>query len=108
MLADASGAGGQRTALVTGASGGIGRAVAAELYHRNLRVVLTARNGQAARAAAAGIGSGARWGTLDITDAAAVEVAVGQFGPVDVLVCNAGVLLDAGTDPLSVPLSLVD
>jgi len=108
QMAEHNGAGGQHTALITGAGGGIGRAVAAELYRRNLQVVVTARNGQAARATAAGIGSGVRWGMLDITDAAAVEVAVGQFGPVDVLVCNAGVLLDAGTDPLSVPLGLVE
>lgn len=107
-MADENGAGRQRTALVTGASRGIGQAVAAELYRRNLQVVVTARDGHAARAAAADIGPRARWGACDITDDAAVEAAAGQLGPIDVLVCNAGVLLDAGTDPLSVPLGLVE
>ncbi|MHA6763571.1 SDR family NAD(P)-dependent oxidoreductase [Streptacidiphilus sp. PAMC 29251] len=97
-----------RTALVTGANRGIGRAVAEELHHRGLRVVVTARKAEEARAAAAGIGTDVRWCALDTTDAGSVARSLAEVGRVDVLVCNAGVLLDAGSDPLSVPLGLVE
>lgn len=101
-------AAGPRTALITGANRGIGRAVAAELHRRNLRVVVTARNPKDARRTATEIGPGALGHPLDVTDPDAVKRAVAEIGPVDILVCNAGVLLDAGTDPLSVPLELVE
>jgi NAD(P)-dependent dehydrogenase (short-subunit alcohol dehydrogenase family) len=107
-MTDENTAGVRRTALITGANRGIGRAVAAELHRRNLQVVVTARNLGAARAAAAGIGPGVRSHALDITDPGSVECSSAEIGPVDVLVCNAGVLLDAGTDPLRVPLELVE
>jgi NAD(P)-dependent dehydrogenase (short-subunit alcohol dehydrogenase family) len=45
----------RRTALITGANRGIGRAVATELYTRDVRVVVTARVAEAARRAATGI-----------------------------------------------------
>jgi len=98
----------KRTALITGANRGIGRAVAAELFRRNVRVVVTARDAEAARATATQIGPGVRSHELDVTDPVSIKAASKSIGPVDVLVCNAGVLLDAGTDPLSVPLDLVE
>ncbi|MCM2423330.1 SDR family oxidoreductase [Streptomyces sp. RKAG293] len=97
----------QRTALITGANRGLGRAVAAELLGRGLRVVLTARDGDAALAAAAELGPGASAHALDVTDTESVKRAAEGIGPVDVLVSNAGVLLDAGSDPLGVSLDLV-
>jgi NAD(P)-dependent dehydrogenase (short-subunit alcohol dehydrogenase family) len=97
-----------RTALVTGANRGIGRAVAAELYRRDLRVVVTARDGAAASEAAREVGPGVRWHALDVTDPGSVKRASEEIGDIDVLVSNAGVLLDAGTDPLSVPLEAVE
>ncbi|MDJ0345998.1 SDR family NAD(P)-dependent oxidoreductase [Streptomyces sp. H10-C2] len=97
----------QRTALITGANRGLGRAVAAELLGRGLRVVLTARDGDAALAAAAELGTGAVAHALDVTDTESVKRAAEDIGPVDVLVSNAGVLLDVGSDPLSVSLDLV-
>ncbi|MGC5021009.1 SDR family NAD(P)-dependent oxidoreductase [Micromonospora sp. DT47] len=97
-----------RTALVTGANRGIGRAVAQELHTRGLRVVVTGRDGAAAAAAAAEIGPRATAYRLDVTEPGDVEEAGKQLAPVDVLVCNAGVLLDAGTDPLGAPLDLVE
>jgi NAD(P)-dependent dehydrogenase (short-subunit alcohol dehydrogenase family) len=96
-----------RTALVTGANRGIGRAVAAELHRRGLGVVVAARNEVDAVTAAAEIGPGACWCALDVTDEVSVRNATQTAGPVDVLVSNAGVLLDGGTDPLGVPLDLV-
>jgi NAD(P)-dependent dehydrogenase (short-subunit alcohol dehydrogenase family) len=101
------GAAGRRTALITGASRGIGYALAAELRRRSLSVVVTARDEDATRAAAASIGPDVRSCRLDVTDPVDVERVAATVGPVDVLVCNAGVFLDEGTDPLSVPLDLV-
>ncbi|MBP2327268.1 NAD(P)-dependent dehydrogenase (short-subunit alcohol dehydrogenase family) [Kibdelosporangium banguiense] len=99
---------GRRTALITGANRGIGRAVGFELYRRGLDIVVTARDGHAAAATAAEIGPDVRSCALDVTDSDSVRSACTAVGRVDILVCNAGVLLDAGTDPLSVPLDLVD
>ncbi|MGW4795252.1 SDR family NAD(P)-dependent oxidoreductase [Nonomuraea sp. NPDC004297] len=97
-----------RTALITGANRGLGHATAAELRRRGLRVVVTARDGDEAADAAARIGPDVRSHPLDTTDPGSVERAAARLGPVDVLVCNAGVLLDAGDDPLSVPLDRVE
>jgi NAD(P)-dependent dehydrogenase (short-subunit alcohol dehydrogenase family) len=108
VTADPHARGSAGTALVTGANRGIGRAVAAELRARGLAVVLTARTAEDARAAAAELGHGIRWAALDTTDEASVRRAVETVGPIDVLVCNAGVLLDARTDPLTVPLELAE
>lgn len=97
-----------RTALVTGANRGLGRAVAAALHAAGLRVVLAARDGEQASRAAGQLGDGATAVQLDVTDAASVRRARTVAGPVDVLVNNAGVLLDAGSDPLSVPMEVVE
>lgn len=98
----------RRRALITGGNRGIGRAVGFELYRRNVDVVVTARDGKAAAATAAEIAPDVRSCALDVTDAGSVDRASTVVGQVDILVCNAGVLLDGGTDPLSVPLDLVD
>jgi NAD(P)-dependent dehydrogenase (short-subunit alcohol dehydrogenase family) len=97
-----------RSVLVTGANRGIGRAVAGELSRRGWRVVVAARDGDAAAAVAAELGAGARSVQLDTTDPDSVKRAWEAIGPVDALVNNAGVLLDPGSDPLSVPLDLVE
>lgn len=97
-----------RTALVTGANRGLGRAVAAALHAAGLRVVLAARDGEQASRAAGQLGDGATAVQLDVTDAASVRRARTAAGVVDVLVNNAGVLLDAGSDPLSVPMEVVE
>lgn len=98
----------QRIAVITGANRGLGLAAAAELHARGLQVVLTAREHAEAARAAAAIGPGVRAETLDVTDPEAVNAAADRIGPVDVLVSNAGVLLDGGTDPLAVGLGLVE
>ncbi|HYB52996.1 MAG TPA: 3-oxoacyl-[acyl-carrier-protein] reductase [Thermoanaerobaculia bacterium] len=84
-------------ALVTGASRGIGLAIARRLAGEGATVIAAARASQALEAAVAGIvasGGRATALTLDLTDAAAIEAAVksvlATHGQIDVLVNNAG------------------
>lgn len=90
-----------QVALVTGASRGIGQAVALELGRRGASVVGTATSEAGAEAiaasfAAAGISGSGK--VLDVTDAGACETLVGEvektFGPVAILVNNAGITRD--------------
>jgi NAD(P)-dependent dehydrogenase (short-subunit alcohol dehydrogenase family) len=80
-------------AVVTGGSGGIGRAVASRLLQAGHQVLLTGRNEDALAKAAADLGSGLDQQidvvAFDVTDEAAVE-AVLRPRQVDVLVNNAG------------------
>jgi NAD(P)-dependent dehydrogenase (short-subunit alcohol dehydrogenase family) len=83
------------TAVVTGAGGGLGRAIAAELVRRGYRVLLTDVDGAAAERAAGEIGSGAAGAALDVTDSGAcreLAVRVAAEGSLAVWVNNAGVL----------------
>ncbi|WP_128985040.1 SDR family NAD(P)-dependent oxidoreductase [Streptomyces roseicoloratus] len=99
----------RRVALVTGANRGLGRAVAGELLSRGLRVVVTARDAGAAAATARELGPGAEGRVLDVTSPESIARARDAVGPVDVLVGNAGVLLEDGAgDPLSVPVEVVE
>ena len=86
-----------KVAIVTGASRGIGRAIAASLAQERCSLVICARGEEALEAAAAELREG---GTpvaalaLDVTDPKAgtklVELADSKFGRVDVLVNNVG------------------
>ncbi len=90
-----------KIALVTGASRGIGQAIALSLAHRGARVIGTATSESGAQAItdtlrAAGVeGQGM---VLDVTDADSVERALEQiratFGEVAILVNNAGITKD--------------
>ena len=96
-------------ALVTGASSGIGAAIARRLAHDGASVTLAARRRDRLQALAAGIhkaGGTALVVEADITDRAQAEAAVqqaaGRFGRLDILVNNAGLMLlgpIAGADP---------
>ena len=79
--------------LITGASKGIGRAIAVELANRGHRVVATARNPDAL----ADLDVDQRL-ALDVTDAASVSTAVERAGEIDVLVSNAGVIFYAAVE----------
>jgi NADP-dependent 3-hydroxy acid dehydrogenase YdfG len=82
-----------RTAVVTGASSGIGAATATRLAADGFDVVLGARRLDRLTALAESIG--ARALPLDVTDSASVEAFAGALDRVDVLVNNAGGAFDA-------------
>ena len=89
-----------KTAIVTGASRGIGRAVAAMLAARGALVVAAARDANAAATVSAIQESGGRadLGSVDVTDAQSVERLVSEtltrHGRIDILVNNAGIARD--------------
>jgi 3-oxoacyl-[acyl-carrier protein] reductase len=89
-----------RIAIVTGASRGIGRAIAHKLAARGAHVVAAAR-GEHARTVVEEIvaaGGRAEAAALDVTDAAACEALVSgtveRHGRIDILVNNAGITAD--------------
>jgi NAD(P)-dependent dehydrogenase (short-subunit alcohol dehydrogenase family) len=79
-----------RTALITGGSGGIGKACGRRLAELGYDVVLTARREANLRAAADEIG--ARYVVGDAADPEAFPAVVAAIGPIDLLVHAAGVL----------------
>jgi 3-oxoacyl-[acyl-carrier protein] reductase len=82
-----------KTALVTGASRGIGRAIALELGRAGASVVVGYRSGrEEAEAVAAEIGG--RAVQADVSDATSAAALVEAAGDVDVLVNNAGLTRD--------------
>ena len=82
-----------KTALVTGASRGIGKAIAEELARAGASVVVSYRTG-ADEAAALADAIGARVVQADVSDAESARALVEEAGDVDVLVNNAGVTRD--------------
>ena len=82
-----------RTALVTGASRGIGRSIATELAAAGAEVVLSYRTGaEEAEGLASEIG--ARAVQADVSDPASAAALVEEAGDLDILVNNAGVTRD--------------
>jgi len=77
-----------RTALVTGATGGLGSAIARALAGRGASVILTGRRADALAPLAAE--TGGRAIPCDLADPAEVERLLREAGDVDALVANAG------------------
>src|SRR4051812_24846057 len=83
-----------RVALVTGASRGIGLAIAANLAAEGAKVALAARGADALNTAHAAVGRRSSIHVADVTDPAAatglVQDVEKQWGRLDILVCNVG------------------
>ena len=87
-----------KSALVTGASGGIGGAVARALHEQGARVGLSGTRTAPLEALAEALGDRAHVLPCDLSDAGAVDAlpkqAAAEMGGVDILVNNAGVTRD--------------
>nr|WP_314263822.1 3-oxoacyl-ACP reductase FabG [uncultured Moellerella sp.] len=87
-----------KIALVTGASRGIGRAIAELLSERGATVIGTATSEKGAEAISAYLGDKGKGFALDVTKQASIEQTLNQireeFGEIDILVNNAGITRD--------------
>ncbi|MDE1857976.1 MAG: SDR family oxidoreductase [Thaumarchaeota archaeon] len=94
-----------RVVVITGASSGIGAALARQLGKRGERVVLGARRGELLRKVAAESGPDALAVVTDVTKRAEVErlrdEAIKKFGRVDVWVNNAGSSITRNTEAIT-------
>lgn len=106
-----------KTIVITGASSGIGEAMARVYAAQGARVVLGARSADRLARLAAEIhaaGGQAAWCAVDVTVPeqckALIDMAVTTFGGIDVLICNAGISMRASFDEvdLSVLHRLMD
>ena len=97
----------KRVALVTGANKGIGFEIARQLASQGIIALMGARDSQRGAAAAGQLqsdGLDAHFIEIDVTRAVSIEAAIGKirddFGRIDALVNNAGIMIDTGSDIL--------
>jgi short-subunit dehydrogenase len=98
-----------KVVLITGASSGIGRSLAVELGRKGAALGLLARRADSLRELEAEVvGAGGRALALpaDVTDESGVRAAADKlrahFGPIDVLIANAGLIVTTPTTELKV------
>lgn len=87
-----------KTALITGAMGGIGRQIAKKMHAQGATVALTDRNKEALEAFKAELGERVFVYTADLTDSDSLNTLAKQaeadMGKIDILVNNAGITKD--------------
>ncbi|MGG0277908.1 3-hydroxybutyrate dehydrogenase [Bacillus rhizoplanae] len=85
----------QRTVIVTGAAGGLGKAIAKEFIKQNDFVYVADLNKGAAEETASSLGENAKGIYLDVTDEAGIQSTIADIlkerGSIEVLVNNAGI-----------------
>ena len=98
-----------RVVLITGASSGIGRALALLLGQNRAKVGLTARRGEQIEELAKTIiaaGGRAAYATADVANREQLQQATqkirSELGPIDLLIANAGVGMPTFLDPLNI------
>ncbi|AWX13907.1 3-oxoacyl-ACP reductase [Mergibacter septicus] len=88
----------KKIALVTGASRGIGKAIAQELVAKGMMVIGTATSEKGAEAISAYLGENGKGLVLNVTSIESIDATLAQikaeFGDIDVLVNNAGITRD--------------
>ena len=93
------------TALVTGATSGLGKAIALRLARDGLQVIVVGRDAARGAAVVAQIkaaGGQARFLAADLSDPADIKRLAEEVGDIDVLVNNAGLSVWAPTEDMSV------
>jgi len=84
-----------QVAIITGAAGGIGQAMAKRFTQEGAKVAIADQNAAAARAVAESLGPGALAVEVNVVSAESVDAIVqtvqDRLGPVDILINNAGV-----------------
>ena len=98
-----------KTVIITGASSGIGEAMACEYAKMGANVVLGARQADKLEALAKKIcanGGKVAWKATDVTKMEdcerLIQTAVENFGGIDVMICNAGISMRALFDDLDI------
>ena len=89
------------TVLLTGATGGLGQAIARALHARGGELILTGRRVEVLGPLAAELG-GARTHAVDLSQAAEIDRLVSEAGEVDLLVANAALPASGRLDSFSV------
>src|SRR6266480_4773700 len=90
-----------RRVLLTGASGGIGNAIARALHAAGATVVLSGRRADALDGLAAALGSRAETAPADLASADDVSALLDRAGDLDVLVANAALPASGWLDSFS-------
>lgn len=86
-----------KVVILTGASEGIGRALAIALNRAGARLMLAARSSERLAMLAAGLGEGVQWCACDVAEQGQcqtlVERTLSAFGRIDILINNAGITM---------------